>query len=961
MRRNIVLFLALALMSGIAFASTPIEMQRTAFNANPPQAGVDELDVVVYIEDFEGDVSDWTQVSPDIQPNYWFTDDFMAANGTNAWRCGSYDFGLPEIGGYADDWLQFMVSPVMDLTAATSVSMTFNFSAYIEDGNWDGCNVWVFYGNDPETLTKEIATPTSPAYTETDLVAFDIWFGGMLPAYPGWAGEGGEAFNDAFVAASFDLSAYTGYSNVHVVLAMATDTAYNTGNNTAMYGFIVDDIDVTVDGGTVWADDADGTNVGGPATFETGAFAAGLPILPYQVEIGDAGAWGPAPSPTNVCGVFSDADAAFDHYMEGPEFTLPAVNPGESLWLDVMFNSDIEYTNAFPAEFYWRPEVWNPITNGWVQPATSGNYVYVGGNGSIWEPFSTSGFTYDWDLTYLAGETGVRLRMFFHAPSEDRLMTHHLIDDLLVDQQSLQHDISTVLTMPYPTSVGTDVYGKVTLTNNAPNDETGFMAVWDPGTGGAFPLVPAGPYNLLSLTSMELSIDDPTDPMHVGYWVPAAAGTLFLDAYHTLAGDEIPANDNYPVDVDILAADMWEVGTDSRNFYGSLSVHLGGTGPVVHIDPTIVNGDYFPAGSTYDMAELRLDGFFHSAAGGAPAGCTMDFDVYAGGAVPGALLYTGTYTFTEAPGYLGYTQAIQDVSAEAALQGMTGDFWVGARLTTLAGGGYYQPFAYRTDGNAFDDTQYYDLADAQADAPIGGFGHHVTAVLTNVDQPNALLTLTPTSSTEIPAGGGVLTWDTRIQTFMGQSFNGVDYWETAIMPAGNNYGPWAPVLTFNVTPFYDVTIGRSATVPPGAPAGDYTMVGHAGYYPQVDYIQGSFDFVKLGQAAGSSEWTGGGESFETAGEATNVVIPQAFELGQAYPNPFNPTTAISISLPQVADLNVSVFNVMGQQVAVLASGSYNAGVHTLTFDGSNMASGLYFIQAQVPGQLNELRKVTLLK
>ncbi|HEX03971.1 MAG TPA: hypothetical protein ENH10_02295, partial [Bacteroidetes bacterium] len=717
MRRNIVLFLTLALlMAGTTFATAPIVQQRTSFNVNPQSPSIGEMDEIVWSEDFEGDVSDWTQTSPDVQQNYWFTDDYMAANGVNAWRCADYGYGDPATGGYADDWLQFMVSPVIDMSAATSASLTFNFMANLESGNWDGANVWVFYGNDPGSLTKVIATPTAPAYSDANAEAFHIWFGALLPAYPVWSGDGfaTQPWMTNFVAASFDLSAYVGYSNVHVVFGFSSDTAWNSGNDTAMTGFIVDDIDVTVDGNTVWADDADGNNIGGPATFETGAAAAGLPVLPFQVEIATCPvAYQPAPSPTMVAGVFADIDQPFSHYLEGPEFNLADLNPGESYWMDLQFNSDIEYANQFPDEFVWRPEIWNPTTNGWVAVATTGNYVYVGGNGSVWELFSESGFTYDWDMSEYAGMDGVRTRIYFSAPAVARTMTHHLIDDMTVEKMSLQHDISTVLDMSYPTSVGTDVYGKITLTNNAPNDETGFMAVWDLG-GLVYPVYPAGPYSLNAGETLDLWIDDPTSP-EIGYWVPTAGGLVPISAYHLLAGDEIPTNDAYAVEVDVLADDMFEVGTDSRNFFGSLSAgHLINEGPTVHIDPTDINSDYFDVDGTFDFSELRMNGFFHSAAGGAPANCSMDFLVYAGGTVPGAVIYQGTYNFTEAVGYTGGTQAVLDVSAAPALQGFSGDFWVEARLTTPGTNGYMQPFPYQTGPNDNQETQFYTYADAMA-------------------------------------------------------------------------------------------------------------------------------------------------------------------------------------------------------------------------------------------------------
>ncbi|MCB9357634.1 MAG: T9SS type A sorting domain-containing protein [Calditrichaeota bacterium] len=69
-----------------------------------------------------------------------------------------------------------------------------------------------------------------------------------------------------------------------------------------------------------------------------------------------------------------------------------------------------------------------------------------------------------------------------------------------------------------------------------------------------------------------------------------------------------------------------------------------------------------------------------------------------------------------------------------------------------------------------------------------------------------------------------------------------------------------------------------------------------------------------------------------------------------YPNPFNPTTNISFTLPEAANITLSVFNLLGQQVAVLASGSYNAGAHSLVFDASSLTSGLYLVRLEAPGQ-----------
>ncbi len=90
-------------------------------------------------------------------------------------------------------------------------------------------------------------------------------------------------------------------------------------------------------------------------------------------------------------------------------------------------------------------------------------------------------------------------------------------------------------------------------------------------------------------------------------------------------------------------------------------------------------------------------------------------------------------------------------------------------------------------------------------------------------------------------------------------------------------------------------------------------------------------------------------------------IPQAFELESAWPNPFNPSTAIALTLPQRADLTVTVYNVMGREVAQLANSRFDAGRHTFQFNGSSLASGVYFVKATMNGGQTQTMKVTLMK
>lgn len=89
-------------------------------------------------------------------------------------------------------------------------------------------------------------------------------------------------------------------------------------------------------------------------------------------------------------------------------------------------------------------------------------------------------------------------------------------------------------------------------------------------------------------------------------------------------------------------------------------------------------------------------------------------------------------------------------------------------------------------------------------------------------------------------------------------------------------------------------------------------------------------------------------------------LPVDFALDQNYPNPFNPSTEISFNLPVTSVVRLEVFNMIGQKVATLANGQYEAGKHTITWNASASASGLYFYRIKA-GEYSESRKMLLLK
>ena len=89
-------------------------------------------------------------------------------------------------------------------------------------------------------------------------------------------------------------------------------------------------------------------------------------------------------------------------------------------------------------------------------------------------------------------------------------------------------------------------------------------------------------------------------------------------------------------------------------------------------------------------------------------------------------------------------------------------------------------------------------------------------------------------------------------------------------------------------------------------------------------------------------------------------LPSRFDLYQNYPNPFNPATTIRYELPKFSHVSLKLFNVLGQQVAVLANSHEAPGVHSVKFNGGGLPSGVYFYRLHA-GDFVSTKKLVLMK
>jgi hypothetical protein len=99
--------------------------------------------------------------------------------------------------------------------------------------------------------------------------------------------------------------------------------------------------------------------------------------------------------------------------------------------------------------------------------------------------------------------------------------------------------------------------------------------------------------------------------------------------------------------------------------------------------------------------------------------------------------------------------------------------------------------------------------------------------------------------------------------------------------------------------------------------------------------------------------------------ATNIIeskynLPKKYSLSQNHPNPFNPRTVISWQLAVSSDVELNVYNLLGQKVATLVSENQNAGIHSIEWDAGNLSSGVYFYMIKA-GEWQDVKKMILLK
>ncbi|TKJ39018.1 hypothetical protein CEE37_11370 [candidate division LCP-89 bacterium B3_LCP] len=233
--------------------------------------------------------------------------------------------------------------------------------------------------------------------------------------------------------------------------------------------------------------------------------------------------------------------------------------------------------------------------------------------------------------------------------------------------------------------------------------------------------------------------------------------------------------------------------------------------------------------------------------------------------------------------------------------------------------------------------------------------------------PEMVVEVDYVSGSPVPAGGGNLYYGIWGEN---QGTTAIDYdiWIDKIYESSDTTTLILREIT-NYQPGWQINRPDAwYPIPSNWPGGSYELRIYSGWHPEYDvWDTDAFSWSKSGAVDLDFDFEANlptcsfPDPFEIVTETkTATVIPTEYELLSNYPNPFNPVTNISFALPEDGKVNLAIYNISGALVETLVDGHRTAGVHDVTFDASDVASGIYFYKLNV-GDFNATGKMVLMK
>ena len=935
--KKLLTVLLVVIVASVLFANEVVRVK----DVNPAQLSLSRQNsqtrdfITITEEDFEGGIGDWEyydETAPSDWNEAWHTSAVGAYEGDSWWM------GDEELGGYTDHRYLVLDTPTLTL-AATNPELNFMFALSCEDvggdppyNAWDGANVRI--STDGGTTWTPIEG--TPDYNGSSFYSFGYEFNEGVNI-PGW---GSSTEWVEWTSATFDLSSYAG-DDVKLRFAFASDPAYNTADDPAMFGFKVDDIVVDTDAGQFVSD---GDGAAGDAQMVPGYGGAVVGNLWHVYE--DT----MAPSPTNAVGCFDEGTGTYlpgmSNFVVSPSFQLP--EEGFITW-DIYCKTLLD-AGTFPDCDYFHVEVrsmlpgeawsgWNSISNPLGDPAGD-NYVFTG-SANTWTLF-TEGWGVEYaDISILAGRD-VQFRFGMHANGSDEVVPGGFrIDNFYVMQEFY------IGPAPENLMAETNEDGQILLSWDPISEggEEGWLQ-WDNGTNYDAIGTPTGgtmyvaasfdPGDLMAyvggeITQVELYIEDVPSSMILHVWEGLHAATEILSQTFTATGaDWVTIDLDTPVTIE--SGTEYRVGYEVT--YADSQFCCGvDTGPAV-----VGKGDWiaFTPG-VWQSLGYDYNWNIHAYVDGdrvmtntAPA-LSRDvtgYNVWRSNVSGEDYVNIATVDPSDTPTYLDETPEVGAWNyyvVTALYDGEDGAISNEAMLYIF--GPDAVEIAY-DDGTAEEGLNVgiaqYMAVKFTPEYPSSRMLTHIKIFIETMNSGPIVFRIFPDDLTGMP---------------------GADYLVQFNMTPANLHEGWNTIevpdsLSFSSGSFYVAVIEIANLASLGL---DTNNMGQSWKTVSDQWQQVDEGNIMIRAIVGPIN-----------SETSEEIAPAPAAVSN-YPNPFNPETTIAMNIPSDGYASLKVYNIKGQLVNTLINGFMTAGTNYVTWNGTDdksnpVTSGIYFYKLETENQ-----------
>ncbi len=633
MRATLTLCIA-SVVVGSAMAAAPQADHYKTFRMNgQPSNDGSRLETVIFSEDFESGLGDWTTVDVAAVDPTWHSSTFHSYEGNSWWS------GVEALHGYASHTLQYLDTPSMDMSALSSPTLTFKLRYATEAPGdeptgydcWDSCNMWISVDGGDFVVLENV----SPAYGYSSSFAFGNEFG-MGTGIPAWAGT-----IPSFVDASVDLSSYVGHDIV-VRWAFCADGSYDTSNNANIWGMIIDDVLITDGADTLLDNDADGTAIPEDFTQASGGSAGDFWELttedshsPNTSAHCPIAAYGMADAlVTPVISIPEDMDCWFQFWIYNH---MLDADGNDDTYVEDLYRVDLTDDGGltWDAMFYDYRDAGRPGYTTWEHYLPQTPY-----NGNIAMSLNA----------YSGMDVQIRIRVETDYDDDGGIGEGLFIDDFeVIASDVAANDLAMLQVIPaFPRTEGFETEVFLQIGNMGSNDHEQVLS-WlfaDSELVG-----PADRVDLPSLTTAGTT----------ARWTPAAAGTDHeLKAACDNPEDSIPENDTmYVSPIEVLAPGDYVLSYcygESANYWEDNPVMFVASESELNMTNVILNSVVV---GLYDPDEDT-------------AGVPITLKVYADNeGTPGEVLVNDSFTLNQ----FGGQAVLLELPVEPAVE-IAGDFWV---------------------------------------------------------------------------------------------------------------------------------------------------------------------------------------------------------------------------------------------------------------------------------------------